>query len=122
MSARRFRVHPESQREAQRAGLACPAVVPWSLLAPHEAQAQHNHGQTLERLNERGGLGVEEMVAIINGRGIGDVLRMKLAPSLEALSAHLQRWHDAMQEAERCLTCGHWGDFETHDRSAARMR
>jgi hypothetical protein len=31
-----------------------PLTVPWDFLAPHEAQAQRNHSQTLKRLAERG--------------------------------------------------------------------
>lgn len=42
--------------------------VPWSLIAPHERQAQKNHDQTLERLAERGGLDPSEMVAVIEDR------------------------------------------------------
>ena len=40
-----------------------PKEVPDSLL--NEEQAQINHGQTLHRLNERGGLGVTEILANI---------------------------------------------------------
>jgi hypothetical protein len=37
-------------------------------VAPHEAQAQFNHGgQTLERLNERGGLSPYELYAVVHG-------------------------------------------------------
>lgn len=40
--------------------------VPWSVIAPHEAQAQRNHGgQTLERLAERGGLCAKEALAVL---------------------------------------------------------
>ncbi len=42
--------------------------VPWGLLAPHEEQAQRNHGQTLEQLAGRGGLGASEMLAILERR------------------------------------------------------
>jgi len=42
--------------------------IPWSLLEPHREQAKKNHDQTLERLSERGGLGPDEMVAIIEDR------------------------------------------------------
>lgn len=42
--------------------------VPWEIIAPHEAQAKTNHGQTLERLRERGGLGAAEVVAILEDR------------------------------------------------------
>jgi hypothetical protein len=45
--------------------LGCPRQVPWSILAPHEGWAQRNHGQSLERLAERGGLGIQEMACIV---------------------------------------------------------
>jgi len=44
------------------------AAVPWDLLAPHERQADINHGQTLKRLAERGGLSPAEMVAVLEDR------------------------------------------------------
>lgn len=43
-------------------------ALPWSLLAPHERQAQANHGQSLERLAARGGLGLCEAVAVLEDR------------------------------------------------------
>ena len=42
--------------------------IPWDIIAPLEAQAHKNHGQTLARLRERGGLSVCEAVAIIEDR------------------------------------------------------
>jgi hypothetical protein len=39
--------------------------IPWALLEPHEPQAKANHGQTLQRLAERGGLGAVEAVAVL---------------------------------------------------------
>lgn len=42
--------------------------IPWSVIAPHERQARSNHGQSLERLAERGGLGPCEAVAILEDR------------------------------------------------------
>lgn len=45
----------------------CPSRVPWSFVAPHEGQALRNHDQTLERLAQRGGLGAEELVAVVRG-------------------------------------------------------
>lgn len=42
--------------------------IPWAFIAPHEAQAQRNHGgQTLERLASRGGLGASEVIDIVKG-------------------------------------------------------
>lgn len=44
-------------------------ALPWSLIAPHEEQARSNHGgQTLDRLAERGGLGPDEAVAVLENR------------------------------------------------------
>lgn len=45
-----------------------PKDVPWELVAPHEAQAQRNHSQTLERLAQRGGLSVREMWSVCHDR------------------------------------------------------
>ena len=53
-------------KEWERVGL--PRTAPWSLLAPHERQALRNHGQTLERLNERGGLSPREMMCVLEDR------------------------------------------------------
>jgi hypothetical protein len=43
-------------------------AIPWSVLEPHEAQAQKNHSQTLKRLASRGGLSPCEAIAIILDR------------------------------------------------------
>ncbi len=43
-------------------------TVPWALVAPHADQARRNHGQTLERLAERGGLALCELVAVLEDR------------------------------------------------------
>lgn len=42
--------------------------LPWRIIEPHAAQAWINHGQTLERLRERGGLDASEAVAILEDR------------------------------------------------------
>lgn len=42
--------------------------VPWSFVESHEAQAWKNHGQTLTRLNERGGLSVVELWHVVNDK------------------------------------------------------
>lgn len=56
-------------RELRRAGATAVVIaLPWDVIAPHAAQAQRNHGQTLERLAERGGLGPDEAVAVLENR------------------------------------------------------
>jgi len=43
--------------------------IPWSIIAPHEAQARLNHaGKTLDVLARQGGLMPEEALAVIEGR------------------------------------------------------
>lgn len=42
--------------------------VPWEWVAPHWEQAKKNHGQTLERLSERGGLAISELAAVLEDR------------------------------------------------------
>jgi hypothetical protein len=37
-------------------------------MVPHEAQAYANHGQSLERLAQRGGLSPAEALAVVEGR------------------------------------------------------
>lgn len=51
--------------------------LPWTLIAPHEAQAVANHGQTLARLAERGGLSATEAYAVMNGLSLRESLRRK---------------------------------------------
>lgn len=61
-----------SEKE-RRAFPLCPRHVPWAMLAPHDAQAQRNHGgQTLARLAQRGGLDPVEMVSVLDGRDYPD--------------------------------------------------
>ncbi len=45
-----------------------PEYVPWEMLSPHEDQAWKNHGQSLARLAERGGLGWAEILAILEDK------------------------------------------------------
>lgn len=43
----------------------------WEMIEPHAGQASHNHGQSLERLAERGGLSPYEAVAVLTSQKIG---------------------------------------------------
>jgi hypothetical protein len=63
--------------------------IPWAVLAPHERQAQRNHGQSLKRLAQRGGLSPAEAVAVITGKGYGEI-----GPDDAAARAELQRLVD----------------------------
>ena len=55
--------------EARAAGeTELVVALPWEMMAPHEKQADSNHGQTLRRLDQRGGLGACEAVAVLEDR------------------------------------------------------
>ncbi|WP_367567227.1 hypothetical protein [Lacrimispora sp.] len=43
-------------------------TIPWKAIASHENQALSNHGQTLKRLAERGGLDWVEALAVMEDR------------------------------------------------------
>jgi hypothetical protein len=43
-------------------------TIPWSVIRPHEAQAQRNHAQSLEVLAKRGGLSWSEALAVLEDR------------------------------------------------------
>ena len=43
-----------------------PDSIPWEVIAPHERQANVNHGQSLETLARRGGLSPYELLAVLS--------------------------------------------------------
>ena len=63
------------------------ASIPWSLIGPHEIAAQANHGQSLNKLHDRGGLSLKEMWAILNGVSFYDITETNddIVVSLNAL-------------------------------------
>jgi hypothetical protein len=81
-------------------------AIPWSVIAPHELQAQRNHDQSLQRLAERGGLSPCEAVAVLEGRAwhrmdkAAALLRLRElsappAPTLRALiEQKIEQWRE----------------------------
>lgn len=67
--------------------------VPWEMVAEHEAQARHNHDQSLARLAERGGLDAAEAVAVLEDRDWHhmslDVARARLEELVAAFEGRL---------------------------------
>lgn len=51
--------------------------IPWEIIAPHETQALKNHGQTLKRLAERGGLGWQEALAVLEDKRWKEVAQIE---------------------------------------------
>lgn len=64
-----MQVHPASTQNRKLGQV--PKYVPMNML--NEKMAQHNHSQSLKRLNERGGLGVNEILANIKGLGFNTI-------------------------------------------------
>ncbi len=65
--------------------LSIVVQIPWDMIAPHEAQAKTNHGHTLMRLAERGGLGPAEALAVFQDRRYRHMPRGKANLELLAL-------------------------------------
>ncbi|CAN2532584.1 hypothetical+protein [Methylocapsa aurea] len=77
-------------RELRQGGVTTLVIaIPMKMLEPHERQAQNNHGQSLKRLAERGGLGACEANAILEDRSW---CRQGLVESYNALLAHLREF------------------------------
>lgn len=77
-------VHPEDVRKP-----GCPRQIPMHLL--NEARAQCNHSQTLQRLKERGGLGVAEILSIVHGKGWNYYGGLKWEEALKMLNDLLNK-------------------------------
>jgi hypothetical protein len=80
-------VHPEDARKPY-----CPRQIPMSLL--NEERAQRNHGQTLQRLKERGGLGVMEILSIIQDKSWSNYKGVKWEEALKMLNDILNQKED----------------------------
>lgn len=84
----RMQIHSFDRRECPD----LPEFVEWHPTERDRAQAQRNHSQTLERLNERGGLAWDELRAVLLGqryspRRVRDAQR-EVAAELEWRLAH----------------------------------
>ena len=66
--------------------------IPWVLIAPHQQQAYCNHGQSLLRLAQRGGLAPCEAVAVLEGR---KWRHMRTSEASKRLGELLKAWADA---------------------------
>jgi hypothetical protein len=87
LDSRDRREHPSAAKD-----------VPWALLGPHEAQAEENHGQSLQRLATRGGLSPGEMVAVVEDR---PWRAMRLGAALARLAELVAPWDGTPTEVGR---------------------
>lgn len=86
--------HLQFLRRLNGAGIASDVTgIPWGLMLRHEGQCLRNHSQTVQRLHERGGLSVDEAVAVLEDRGwmaMDPVVANKRL--LEIVAAYLQEY------------------------------
>lgn len=61
-----FPIHSTSRK----LHLELPEAIPWSIVEPHEVWALKNHGQSLQRLAERGGLAAGEIRCVVEHRDL----------------------------------------------------
>jgi hypothetical protein len=73
-----------------------PKYIPWVEAEKFRAQAHTNHSQTLERLNERGGLSVLEIHCARLGKSLRDVGRFTWQ---DVRDAYVWVWQNAEPEA-----------------------
>lgn len=78
--------------EARRLNLPIPRSIPWLFIVPHEAQALRNHGQSIQRLAERGGTSVKETLAIVRGLKWQEVTHLSEWKAWEELSKLIDVW------------------------------
>lgn len=78
---------------------SCYNQIPWDLIAPHDKQAQINHGgQTLARLKERGGLSPCEAIAVIEDRKWEQI-------KYEDSAARLKQLVEEFESKQTCPKC-----------------
>lgn len=80
-----FSVVPVKRMRIMGHPIGCPEYIPFSILS--EQWAKNNHQQTLDRLNERGGLCVYEALAIIERR---DCYNIPDETATDILNKHLK--------------------------------
>lgn len=75
--------------------------VPWHIIEGHNGQAVTNHGQSLERLRQRGGLDAVEAYLILNGLPLRDHKKHDVAECKRWLNQLVQ--DDKLAEARKQL-------------------
>ncbi len=71
----------------------CPSSVPWGFVEQYAARLLQNHGQTVQRLAERGGLGICELAAAVIGVSWLDA--PPLAKSIELVNDSVSIWSES---------------------------
>jgi hypothetical protein len=70
-------------------------AIPWALISMYEGQAQKNHGQTLKRLAERGGLSVVESAHVLSNQNWRDGRKFTNQQAIDYVSRRIDEWRNA---------------------------
>jgi hypothetical protein len=65
--------------------------IPWAMMAPHEAQCQTNHQQSVKRISERGGFSRCEAIAVLEDR---KWIPMDVEVADKKLKEMVKEWED----------------------------
>lgn len=82
-----FPIHPEDRRTLRS--------VPWALVAPYEQRAKSNHSQSLRTLAMRGGLGIQELYALLRDEDLGVVRIVSLGDALSYVKQRISELEGA---------------------------
>jgi hypothetical protein len=66
--------------------------LPWDFVKFYRQQIEHNHGQTVERLAERGGLALQEVAAAVSGHDLLVVFNMDDIEAIVIIESALGDW------------------------------
>lgn len=116
------------ERSERRFPIQDGASVPWEVMAPHQAQSQKNHHQSLERIAERGGFGAAEAWLIVNALPLNEKrdgkhyewdwvdLKRKWQEYAERINFHFKELEE-LRALREPMACGHpkvcWVEADT---------
>ena len=70
--------------------------VPWKFVEKYREKIEKDHGQTLERLNERGGLAPEELLCHVFNVNLGDKRIYDLQTRYKYTEIVFRMWEDGV--------------------------
>ncbi len=87
----------------------CPLrCVPFELVKLHERQCLTNHGQSVERLKERGGLSLTEMWYVLHNKKLVPYSspRIDINVAVIDILSIMKKWDEAREVTVECPECG----------------
>jgi len=117
-----FPIHFDTIRKLKRDGKIFVELVPWDFVAPHEAQARTNHGQTLEELAAHLGLGALELLLVVTDRPWSLVVQAAYSEgsAMAELIELLEKFENSTSHLGWCPFCD-LGEKHEHKREVKQM-